>query len=95
MTTRKTKKTAKAKPATPAQEALQITWLLKGNLKNARIAYLRIGSLLSKVRDNPWAQQELFANIIDLPWEGDFSWRPGNILENLSYSYVKQKHSNR
>ena len=52
-------------------------------------------SYLSKVRDNPWAQQELFANIIDLPWEGDFSWRPGNILENLFYSYVKQKHSNR
>jgi len=33
------------------QEALQVTWLLKGKLKSAQIAYLRIGELLVKVRD--------------------------------------------
>jgi hypothetical protein len=33
------------------QEALQVTWLLKGNLKNAQLAYLRIGALLVQVRD--------------------------------------------
>jgi len=39
------------KPKTPAQEALEVTWLLKGNLKNAQIAYIRIGILLARVRD--------------------------------------------
>ena len=33
------------------QEALQVTWVLKGHLKNAQIAYLRVGALLVKVRD--------------------------------------------
>lgn len=32
-------------------EALQTTWLLKGKLKSAQLAYLRIGELLVKVRD--------------------------------------------
>ena len=32
-------------------EALQTTWLLKGKLKSAQIAYLRIGELLVKIRD--------------------------------------------
>ncbi len=39
------------KPKTPTQSALEVTWLLKGNLKNARIAYIRIGTLLARVRD--------------------------------------------
>ena len=33
------------------QEALQVTWVLKGKLKSAQIAYLRIGELLAQVRD--------------------------------------------
>ena len=32
-------------------EALQTTWLLKGRLKSAQLAYLKIGELLIKVRD--------------------------------------------
>jgi hypothetical protein len=43
-----------AKPFGPpeaVQQALQVTWLLKGHLKSARIAYLRIGALLARVRD--------------------------------------------
>jgi hypothetical protein len=32
-------------------EALQTTWLLKGKLKSAQLAYLKIGELLVKVRD--------------------------------------------
>jgi hypothetical protein len=58
----KSKSTTPPSPASPAklkqsaersgaQEALQITWLLKGNLKNARIGYLRIGALLIQIRD--------------------------------------------
>ena len=35
----------------PAQRANQITFVLKGHLKNAQIAYLRVAALLAKVRD--------------------------------------------
>lgn len=54
---RKAKKTAgtkkaPARPLTPAQIANQVTWQLKGSLKNARLAYLRVGTLLARVRDN-------------------------------------------
>ncbi|MEI8139186.1 MAG: hypothetical protein WCI03_04885 [bacterium] len=55
-TVKSTKKSTPAvktdpKPKTPTQAALEVTWLLKGNLKNARIAYIRIGILLARVRD--------------------------------------------
>src|SRR5262245_40682118 len=33
------------------QEALQVTWTLKGHLKNAQLSYLRVGLLLARVRD--------------------------------------------
>lgn len=33
------------------QEALQVTWLLNGDLKNAQIAYIRVGTRLARVRD--------------------------------------------
>ena len=33
------------------QEALQVTWRLKGDLKNAQLAYLRVGISLARVRD--------------------------------------------
>ena len=39
------------RPKTPAQLALELTWLLKGKLKSARMAYLRIGEMLAQVRD--------------------------------------------
>ena len=65
MTQRKTKrptgkKTApkrsagtKRQPKVPplVQEALQVTWLLKGSLKNVQIAYIRVGKLLAQVRE--------------------------------------------
>ena len=36
---------------TRAQEALEVTWVLKGHLKNAQVSFLRVGSLLAEVRD--------------------------------------------
>ena len=45
------KKKAAAKPRDAVQEALEVTWTLKGHLKNAQIAYLRVGELLARVRD--------------------------------------------
>ena len=34
------------------KEALQVTWLLKGGLKNIQVAYIRVGKLLAQVRDD-------------------------------------------
>ena len=49
------KKVQVRKPKTAAQiavqEALQVTWVLKGQLKNIRMSYLRVGKLLAQVRD--------------------------------------------
>jgi len=44
------KEPSKAPPA-DVKEALETTWTLKGHLKNAQIAYIRVGVLLAKVRD--------------------------------------------
>ena len=38
-------------PRPLVQQALQVTWLLKGHLKNSQLAYLRVGALLARVRD--------------------------------------------
>jgi hypothetical protein len=57
MTAKKTEKSAAkkagkpAKAKTAAQQALEVAWVLKGHLKNAQIAYLRVGKLLVQVRD--------------------------------------------
>ncbi len=40
-----------ARPITPAQRAAQITFVLKGHLKNVQISYIRAAALLAKVRD--------------------------------------------
>jgi hypothetical protein len=44
-------KAPNAGPGAIVQEALQVTWLLKGNLKNAQLSYIRVGILLARVRD--------------------------------------------
>jgi hypothetical protein len=55
VTTRSVKRPAVATDPV-VQEALQVTWLLKGNLKNVQIAYIRVGKLLARVRDEKlWA----------------------------------------
>lgn len=41
-----------------ADKALQLTWVLKGRLKNARLEFLRIGGMLAKVRD-----EKMFATL--------------------------------
>jgi hypothetical protein len=45
------RKTKKSGPVSKAQEALQVTFVLKGNLKRAQILYLFIGAQLVRVRD--------------------------------------------
>ena len=39
------------RPLSPAQIAIQVTFVLKGHLKNARIAYIRAAVLLARVRE--------------------------------------------
>jgi len=39
------------RPPSPAQRAVQITFTLKGHLKNVRVAYIRVAALLAKLRD--------------------------------------------
>ena len=59
-TAKKETKTAtsgkKGPPNVPpiVQEALQVTWLLKGSLKNVQIAYIRVCKLLAQVRDRKY-----------------------------------------
>src|SRR5216683_1799075 len=36
----------------PARRAVQITFVLKGHLKNVQVAYIRVAALLAKVRDD-------------------------------------------
>src|ERR1051325_4318872 len=40
-----------ARKVSPAERANQITWLLKGDLKNIQISYLRAGAKLATIRD--------------------------------------------
>jgi hypothetical protein len=39
------------KPLSPAQRANQITFVLKGHLKNVQLSYLRVGAGLAQIRD--------------------------------------------
>lgn len=41
----------KEKKLSPAQVAARLTWQMKGDLKNAQIAYLRVAVKLARVRD--------------------------------------------
>jgi len=45
------KKAPSTKVKTAVQEALEVTWVLKGHLKNLQLSYIRVGKLLSEVRD--------------------------------------------
>lgn len=45
-----TSSTKVVKPKTAVQEALEVTWVLKGHLKNVQISYLRVGALLTRVK---------------------------------------------
>lgn len=40
-----------ARKVSPAQRAVQITFILKGHLKNVQVSYIRAAALLAKIRD--------------------------------------------
>ena len=74
---------AAARPKTAAQEALEITWVLKGHLKNVQIAYLRAGMLLSRVRD-----KKLYAALDHPDMEGYAEKRLG-LSRTAMYQYLQ------
>ena len=81
-----------ATETTPVQEALQVTWLLKGKLKSAQIAYLRIGELLIQVRD-----KKLYAELKHVDMEEYARERLGLSRATLyrymqAYDWVKCSH---
>jgi hypothetical protein len=53
------------RPLSPAQIANQVTFVLKGHLKNARVGYIRAATLLARVRDEKLWQALDFATIED------------------------------
>jgi hypothetical protein len=64
------------------QEALQTTWLLKGKLKSAQIAYLKIAELLIRVRD-----QNLYAELKH-PTLEDYAEKRLNLRRASRYLHV-------
>ena len=79
-------------PREVVQEALQVTWVLKGKLKNERMAYLKIGALLAQVRD-----QQLFSALkhptIEDYAEGRLRLRRASLYRYLQvYDWVREFH---
>ena len=92
MAAKKTSKTAAGKQTSPAQEALQITFVLKGNLKRAQLMYLFIARQLADVRD-----RSLYAALGHKDME-DYAHQRLDLGRSSLYNYlhiydwVKQAH---
>jgi hypothetical protein len=71
------------KPPTPAERANQITFLLKGNLKNARIAYIRVAVMLAEVRD------EALWKALHYPSLADYAEKQLRLAEPTLYKYLR------
>ena len=65
------------------QKALQTTWLLKGHLKNAQIAYIRVGAGLAKVRDEKLYEALKHPNMVD------YAAKRLNLGETSLYRYLR------
>ncbi len=79
MAAKKTKSPLQVK----VQNALQTTWLLKGHLKNAQIAYIRVGVGLAKVRD------EKLYEVLKHPDIEDYAAKRLNLGRASLYRYLQ------
>jgi hypothetical protein len=92
MAAKKTSKKVAGKQTSPAQEALQITFVLMGNLKRAQLMYLFIARKLAEVRD-----RSLFAALGHKDME-DYAHQRLDLGRSSLYNYlhiydwVKQAH---
>jgi len=86
--TAKKRKTAKRKVVTKSarqievQQALQHTWLLKGQLKTIQMSYLRIGAMLVRVRE-----EKMFAALGHADIE-DYAEKRLNLGRSTLYRYI-------
>jgi len=72
-----------ATPKTPVQEALEVTWVLKGQLKRAQMEYLRIAGMLVHVRD-----EKLYAELHHPDME-DYAAERLNLGRASLYRYLQ------
>lgn len=92
MAAKKSGKKTTGKQTSPAQEALQITFVLKGNLKRAQLMYLFIARQLADVRD-----RSLYAALGHNDME-DYAHQRLDLGRSSLYNYlhiydwVKQSH---
>ncbi len=92
MAAKKTSKKVAGKQTSPAQEALQITFVLMGNLKRAQLMYLFIARQLADVRD-----RSLYAALGHKDME-DYAHQRLDLGRSSLYNYlhiydwVKQAH---
>ena len=71
------------RPLSPAQIAIQVTFVLKGHLKNARIAYIRAAVLLARVRD------EKLWSALGHPTIEDYALRRLGLRRSALYQYLQ------
>jgi hypothetical protein len=67
----------------PAQIAIRVTYVLKGHLKNARIAYVRAAVLLARVRD------EKLWRALRHPTIEDYAQRRLGLRRTALYQYLR------
>jgi hypothetical protein len=73
----------KRRPLSPAQIAVQVTFVLKGHLKNARVAYIRAAVLLARVRD------EKLWSALRHPTIEDYALRRLGLRRSALYHYLQ------
>ncbi len=83
MATKKRQTATKSPNREAADKALQLTWVLKGRLKNARLEFLRIGGMLAKVRD-----EKMFA-VLHHPDIEDYAEKRLQLGRSSLYRYLK------
>ncbi|MGH7897469.1 MAG: hypothetical protein ACREQQ_05925 [Candidatus Binatia bacterium] len=80
------------RPTSPAQIAAQVTFLLKGHLKNARIAYIRAAVMLARVRHEKLWQALRYRSL------AEYAEKQLRLHETTLYKYLrvhdwlKEKH---
>ena len=75
------------------QEALQVTWLLKGKLKCIQIACLKIGELLARVRDEKMYKDLSHPDVEDYAEKRLNLGRASFYRYLQAYDWVKANHS--
>lgn len=81
--TTKRKVVQKSARQVEVQQALQHTWLLKGQLKTIQMSYLRIGAMLVTVRD-----EKMYASLGHADIE-DYAEKRLNLGQSSLYQYIR------